>query len=315
MQGNDMDHRLTAPDHLFSYHYREKNPSKIEAMTIHVINCQYIRRCVRTVANDIFLVTVFLLIAVDGFAQQLSAYVSNHGLRKEVPVLCFHHIGKNVTRPNELMISTESFRADMKMLYDSGYHSISPTQLFDFYKTGKPLPPKPFLLTFDDGNADQWENSIDVLDDYNFKALFFIMTVTVGKTNYLTEDQIRLLTQWEHFIGCHTWDHQDVKSLKAKDFHWQLQKPKDYLESLTGLPVIAFAYPYGEWNEKIIPNLRKYGIKMAFQLNGPSSNRFPLHTIRRLMVSGKWSPHTLLEKINDTFEMDDPFQFLNPELH
>lgn len=248
-------------------------------------------------------------------AQQLSASIRGAEMLSEIPVLCFHHIRKDAPRPNELTISADAFRADMKILYDSGFHSISPTQLLDYYKTGKPLPPKPFLLTFDDGNVDQWENSIEVLDQYNFKALFFIMTVTVGKRNYLSEEQIRLLSQWEHYIGCHTWDHQSVNSLKTKDFHWQVERPKAYLENLTGLPIIAFAYPYGQWNEKVIPDLKKYGIKLAFQLTDNSSRRYPLYSIRRLMVSGKWTPITLLDRINSTFNMQDHFQFLNPELY
>ena len=251
---------------------------------------------------------------VTGQTQQLSAFTPGAGQRMEVPVLSFHHIRKNAATPNELTISADAFSANMKMLYDSGFHSISPIQLFDYYKTGKPLPPKPFLLTFDDGNADQWENAIEVLDNYNFKGLFFIMTVTVGKQNYFNEEQIRLLSQWEHYIGCHTWDHQDVNSIKPKDLHWQVEKPKAYLESLTGLPVITFAYPYGKWNEKIIPGLKKYGIKLAFQLTDESSRRYPMYSIRRLMVSGKWNPATLLSKINSTFIIQDQPQFLNPNL-
>jgi peptidoglycan/xylan/chitin deacetylase (PgdA/CDA1 family) len=247
-------------------------------------------------------------------AQQLAASIPNGEKLREIPVLCFHHIRKDAPNPNELTISADAFRADMKILHDSGFHSISPAQLLDYYKTGKALPPKPFLLTFDDGNADQWENSIEVLDEYNFKALFFIMTVTVGKKNYLSEEQIRLLSQWEHYIGCHTWDHQSVNSLKTKDLHWQLERPKFYLEGLIGLPVTTFAYPYGQWNEKIMPDLKKYGIKLAFQLTDQSSHRFPLYSIRRLMVSGKWPPVTLLDKINSTFNMLNHFEFVNPAL-
>lgn len=260
------------------------------------------------------LILIICHLPYTGTTQALTASLSAPGLRKEVPVLCFHHIRKDTSAHNELTITPDAFRADMKILHDSGFHSISPDQLLDYLKTGKALPHKPFMITFDDGNADQWENSIEILDQFNFKALFFIMTVTVGKRNYINEEQIQLLTQWEHYIGCHTWDHQGVNSMKAKDLHWQLEKPKAYLESLTGLPVISFAYPYGEWNDKIIPGLKKYGIKLAFQLTDQSSPSFPQYTIRRLMVSGKWSPSTLLAKINTSFEMHELNQFLNPQL-
>ena len=250
----------------------------------------------------LYLLTFFLNILPSiSKSQQLPPPIPSAGLRQEVPVLCFHHIRQDAARPNDLIISADAFQADMKMLYDSGFQTISPVQLLVYYTTGKTLPPKPFLITFDDGNADQWENSVEALDKYNFKALFFIMTITLGKDNYFTEEQIRLLSHWEHYIGCHTWDHQTVNSLKAKDFEWQIKKPKAYLESLTGLPVVAFAYPYGQWNEKIIPALKKYGIKMAFQLTDKSSERYPLYSIRRLMVSGKWTPAILLNKMDSIF--------------
>src|SRR5688500_13642331 len=104
------------------------------------------------------LIIICLFIPTAGSSQQLLASLDNSNALREIPVICFHHIRKNVLRPNELTMSADAFRADMKALFDSGYHSISPSELLEYYTIGKPLPPKPFMITFDDGNADQWEN-------------------------------------------------------------------------------------------------------------------------------------------------------------
>ena len=68
----------------------------------------------------------------------------------------------------------------MQMLADSGYHTILPDQLYAYLNTGAPLPPKPVMLTFDDGDLDQYETALPILDKHGFKGAFFIMTVAIG---------------------------------------------------------------------------------------------------------------------------------------
>src|SRR5437762_224896 len=74
--------------------------------------------------------------------------------RKEVPVLCYHHIKDVLPRSSDLFVTTESFKAQMKMLADSGYHTISPDQLYDYLVNGAQLPGKPFMITYDDNDED-----------------------------------------------------------------------------------------------------------------------------------------------------------------
>jgi len=59
------------------------------------------------------------------------------------------------------------------MLADSGYHAILPDQLYAYLTTGASLPSKPVMITFDDGDLDQYETALPELDKYGFKASFF----------------------------------------------------------------------------------------------------------------------------------------------
>ena len=76
---------------------------------------------------------------------------------------------------------------------------------------------------------------------------------------------------------------------------------KKLLEQITGKPVYYFAYPYGAWNERVIEELKKRGIKEAFQLSEQQSLHDPLFTIRRIMVSDAWSTAKLEEEIHTAF--------------
>jgi peptidoglycan/xylan/chitin deacetylase (PgdA/CDA1 family) len=80
--------------------------------------------------------------------------------KKQVPILCYHQIRD--WKPTDSKISREyivppaAFAAQMRMLADSGYHTISPDQLYAYLISGARLPSRPILLSFDDTDLDQY---------------------------------------------------------------------------------------------------------------------------------------------------------------
>lgn len=189
------------------------------------------------------------------------------------------------------IVPPDAFSQQMSILKDAGYHSILPDQLVDHLTNGTPLPAKPVMITFDDGTAGQYDNALPILTQYNFKAVFFIMTVTLDRKNFLSKEQVRFLSERGHVIGCHTWDHHDVRKYKDGDWDIQLTKPKALLEKITGKAVEYFAYPYGSWHEAVVEQLSARHYKGAFQLSDKRQSSMPLFTLRRTIVDGHWSEH------------------------
>ena len=133
---------------------------------------------------------------------------------KQVPVLCYHNISKNGEKESPLWIGEQRFNEQIKMLHDSGYHTILPEQLYQHLTKGTALPSRPILITFDDTHEAHFSIAKSVMDHYGFKGVFFIMTVCVGKKNYMTAGQIKALVENGHAIGLHTYDHPSVTTLK-----------------------------------------------------------------------------------------------------
>lgn len=225
--------------------------------------------------------------------------------KKQVPVLCYHQVREWRTGDSKTdrpyIIPPSRFLLHMKMLHDSGYHAISPGQLVDYLNNGTPLPPRPVLISFDDGTLSQYTSALPVLDRYNFKAVFFIMTVTLDKPGYLTRMQIKNLSDRGHVIGCHTWDHHNVTKYTAKDWDVQLSKPTDILSQITGKPIRYFAYPFGSWNEAAITELRSHKYEAAFQLSGKRDDQASLFTVRRIIADGRWDGAQLHSAIKRSF--------------
>jgi len=224
---------------------------------------------------------------------------------KEVPVLCYHQVRDwtaSDTKSSKAYITPiKTFSKQLRMLHDSGYHAITPDQLAEYLQRQFTLPDKPVLLTFDDGTVSQYHNALPELNKYGFKAAFFIMAVTFDRPGYLSRAQIKELSAMGHTIGCHSWDHHDVRSYSEADWTLQLTKPTKVLQQITGRPVKHFAYPFGAWNSKAIPFLKKGGYVSAFQLSGHKDQSEPSYTIRRIIVDGSWTPNRLYQAMADSF--------------
>ncbi|WP_410478156.1 polysaccharide deacetylase family protein [Pedobacter aquatilis] len=228
--------------------------------------------------------------------------------RKEVPVLCYHQIRNNIAsdskRAHDDIIAPDKFREHMKMLADSGYHSILPDQLYDYLVYGKKLPEKPIMITFDDTDEDQYTVGNATLKKYGFKGVYFIMTVSIGRKgriNYMTKEQIKQLADEGNTIASHTYDHKNFAQFTDEDWKTQIDEPTKKLEEITGKKVEYFAYPYGVYKAANLPKLKEHGFKAAFILSTARDENYPLYTIRRIIDPGRYTAKNLHYSINKSF--------------
>jgi peptidoglycan/xylan/chitin deacetylase (PgdA/CDA1 family) len=243
--------------------------------------------------------------------------------RKQVPIVCYHQIrdwkptdSKNA---KDYIVQVAAFKEHIKMLADSGYHTILPDQLYAYLTTGAPLPKKPIMLTFDDTDLDQFTIANPTLKKYGFKAVYFVMTVSLGRPRYMTADMVKKLSDEGNVIASHTWDHHRVdkyshnSELKiigkngkvtirpVDDWVTQIDKPTKKLEEITGKKIEYFAYPFGIWKKPVLPEIQKKGFKIAFQLADKRDPDYPLMTVRRILDSGYWTTKTFSNSVRNSF--------------
>lgn len=226
--------------------------------------------------------------------------------RKEVPILCYHQIrdwnSSDSKGARDYIRPVNAFKEDLKILADSGYHTILPDQLYDYLAYGSPLPAKPVMLTYDDTDDDQFNIAAPEMKKYGFKGVFFIMTVSINRPKYMTKEQIKQLSDEGNVVTSHTWDHHSVKGYKTdQDWTTQIEKPKKTIEDITGKKALDFAYPFGLWNREAIPELKKRGVRSAYILSTKRDPDDPLYTIRRIIADGYWSASTLHKNMVESF--------------
>ena len=234
--------------------------------------------------------------------------------RPQVPVLCYHHI-KDGKPTNDYTVNAETFRQQMQMLADSGYHSILPDQYYDYLVYGKPLPAKPFMITYDDTDLEQFTIGKTEMDKHGFKGVYFIMTISIGRPRYMNKEQIKQLSDEGNVVASHTWRHdrvdkylttphidRDTKKIVNNDWDLQLVETRKNLENIIGKDIQYFAYPFGVWKHDGIPEIQKRGIKMAFQLADKRDTEYPLYTVRRIIIAPTWTAPGLLRVMRSAFK-------------
>jgi len=180
----------------------------------------------------------------------------------DVPILMYHLVDQIPPRSIEpsaygwrlevgLTTLPSAFDAQMAYLESIGATAISLQHLADALLYGLPLPPHPFVITFDDGRLSPWTNAVPVLRRYGFTAVFFPCTGLLGKKvgpqTYMTDADIQNLASTGFSIEDHTInDDTDFFSAGARVLNRLTNQTKSVLENLTGDPVQFIAYT-GLW--------------------------------------------------------------------
>ena len=170
-----------------------------------------------------------------------------------VPILMYHHISSvpPLARSQAgLTVTDAEFQAQLAYLSAHGYRSITLVDLFNALYYGRPLPPRPVVLTFDDGYLDNYTDAFPLLRRYGMAGEFNVIAaypgITLGVNRYMTWPQIEALSAAGMEVESHTVDHQDLGQMSAAHAVYELRFSRAIIASHIHRAVQFLAYPSGE---------------------------------------------------------------------
>lgn len=122
---------------------------------------------------------------------------------------------------------------------------------------GKALSSGIVSITFDDGWKSSYENGLPILDKNNFPATHYFVTSYLGKTNYLSDENVKTFLEKGHQIGSHSVSHARLDTLSTKEVEAELKNSKKSLEEKFG-KADSFSIPYGAQNNELLSVAKKY---------------------------------------------------------
>ena len=213
---------------------------------------------------------------------------------RDVPVLMWHNLAEESS--GDMTISVDTFRAQIEALHEAGFKTVSLQQLYDYVRFGTELPEKPIVLTFDDGYFSNYEYAFPILQEHDMQATIFAIGISVGKDTYKDTDHAMtphfgadearemvdsgLISVQSHTFDMHQWPPFEDGNAQVRetllpfdgeadaDYEAAVEadfaESRELLESITGQPVNALAFPEGAYVTLTQDALRSAGAELTF---------------------------------------------------
>lgn len=225
-----------------------------------------------------------------------------------IAILCYHNLSP--TTPGSMNMTPQKFEAEMQWLKDNGFSFITLNDAVDYLQGRRAtLPPKPVVLTADDGWQSVYTYMFPIVRKLNIPVTLFIYPGTISEGKHaLTWDELKQLKQTGLFeIQGHTYTHPNFKIAKRhlspaaydKFVKNELVNSKKVLEDKLGVKISYLAWPFGIYNNYLEQQAKDAGYVMAFTIGGLGANRsFAPMEQPRFMIIDAESMKTFQELIN-----------------
>jgi peptidoglycan/xylan/chitin deacetylase (PgdA/CDA1 family) len=197
-------------------------------------------------------------------------------------VLLYHNVSADGRR-DDLTVSSSQLEEQFQYLQQAGYTSIGFSDLIAYCDQSKPLPPKPVLVTFDDGFRNNATIAYPLAKKYGIKINLFVVPLFIRAGGYrsnpcLQPDDLEELDPSLVEVGLHSYAHANYAKLHPAEIANDIERCLYTMDEMGISYQPCLAYPFGafpkrqrEAQDKLFEILQEKGIRLAFRI-GNSRN-------------------------------------------
>jgi peptidoglycan/xylan/chitin deacetylase (PgdA/CDA1 family) len=174
-----------------------------------------------------------------------------------VPILEYHVLGAApADEPYpDLYVSRRDFHAQMNWLEEHEYEAVTLEQVEAAWYHGATLPPKPVVISFDDGYRPQFTYALPELRRHGWAGVLNLKAE--GSDLYPSNIEAMIAAGWE--LAAHTIHHLDLTELDSEQLEEEVAGSRAILRREYGVPVENFCYPAGRFDATVISAVEAAG--------------------------------------------------------
>mgnify|MGYP001597316303 CR=1 FL=1 len=196
-----------------------------------------------------------------------------------VPILEYHVLGAapaGAPYP-ELYVSRPDFHRQMDWLEEHGYQAVTLEQVGRAWYHGGTMPPKPVVVSFDDGYRPQFTFALPQLRKHGWAGVLNLKAE--GSDLYESNVKAMIDAGWE--LAAHTIHHSDLTTLDAAALEEEVAGSREILRRDYGVPVKDFCYPAGRFDDTVIAAVEAAGyVGATTELPGYAESGSPYELAR-----------------------------------
>jgi peptidoglycan/xylan/chitin deacetylase (PgdA/CDA1 family) len=227
-----------------------------------------------------------------------------------VPILMYHVIAPPLpTAPYPgLYVPPAEFAAQMHALAAAGFHAVTQDQVRAAWLGHATLPPRPIVLTFDNGYRTQYTKALPILRRLGWVGVENLQLSGLPPSQGgLSAREVRALVaaRWE--LDTQGYNHADLIRLDAAQLQFQIADTRAILRRRYHVPVNWFCYPSGHYDSAVIAAVRAAGfVGSTTVVPGWASPHSDPYRLPRLRVLGGTTPSALLALVADARSASPP---------
>lgn len=216
---------------------------------------------------------------------------------QSVSILLYHHVSE--TTPRVTSVSPDELRSHLGYLRDNDFEVLDLQRALAGMRGEVALPEKSVVITFDDAYQNIFTAARPILKEFDMPWALFVSTDLIGETagRYMSWSQLQTLHQEGVVIANHSSDHAHLPMREANetDGAWRtrvtnnIQNAQAELEQRIGIRHKLFAYPYGEYDNKLKNILKELGYTAFGQHSGGAGPTSDMQAIPRFAAAGIYS--------------------------
>lgn len=198
----------------------------------------------------------------------------------------YHRFGDE--RHPSTSTSLDVLKKQFDFFKQNNYDVISLEKLNHALKNRETIPDNWVVLCIDDSYKSFYDNALELFKSYGYPfALFVYVEATQkGYGDFMSWEQIREASQYGE-IGLHSYAHKHMVSLSEDAIRKDTRKGFDIFEKELGYAPKYYAYPYGEFDEKVKKTVASFGFDLILNQNvGAVSEKSPHDDLDRIALTG-----------------------------
>ncbi len=214
-----------------------------------------------------------------------------------VPILEYHVLGQapEVAPYPELYVGRTDFSKQMDWLEEQGYEAVTLEQVEEAWYDGGTLPPKPIVLSFDDGYRPQFTFALPELRKHGWAGVLNLKAE--GSDLYESNVKAMIGAGWE--LAAHTIHHLDLTELGPEELTEEVAGSRAILRREYGVPVKNFCYPAGRFDETVVAAVEEAGyVGATTEISGYAEKDAP-YELARFEILGESHVSGLAEDLKN----------------
>jgi peptidoglycan/xylan/chitin deacetylase (PgdA/CDA1 family) len=209
-----------------------------------------------------------------------------------IPVLMYHSIAERGSAwVGDFAVPPSRFAEQLEAIGAAGCTGLTVSELVTAVHGDGDLPPRPVVITFDDGFADFHDQALPLLEAWSLPATVYLTTgfLEGEAATRCTRRPDAPMLSWSQLgelagrgveLGSHTHTHPELDMLDDEAVWREVATSKRLLEDRLGTGVRSFAYPYGYADERVRRAVRLAGYESAcgvhHALSSTADDRFSI---------------------------------------